>query len=89
VVHLSLLRIVGIPGTGSAGLIQTIRLFTDHTWVAAVLGLIATIGWTVQGVGNAYYYRQIYRHHTAAGHSMEKAKGELAANGAKAYFMRG
>jgi len=85
----SLYMIIGIPGTGSAGLIQTIRLFSDHSWVAAVLGLIATTGWTLQGLGNAYYYREIYRHNTAAGHSMEKAKGELAANGAKAYFMRG
>ena len=46
--------------TGSAGLIQTTRLFTNHSWVAAVLGLIATIvGWTLQGVGNAYYYRKV------------------------------
>ncbi|PPQ72595.1 hypothetical protein CVT26_003698, partial [Gymnopilus dilepis] len=80
-----------IPGTGSAGLIQTIREFSSHHWVAAILGLIATVGWTIQGVGNAYYYRQIYNHHTAAGHTMEKAqaKGELATHGAKAYFTRG
>jgi len=45
--------------TGSAGLIQTIRAFSGHAWVAAVLGLVATVGWTVQGVGNAYYYRQV------------------------------
>ena len=36
-----------------------IRLFTGHHWVAAVFALIATIGWTVQGVGNAYYYREV------------------------------
>ncbi|KAF8910977.1 scamp-domain-containing protein [Gymnopilus junonius] len=85
----SLYMIIGIPGTGSAGLIQTIREFSGHHWVAAILGLIATIGWTIQGVGNAYYYREIYNHHTAAGHTMEKAKTELATHGAKAYFTRG
>ncbi|KAF9075234.1 scamp family-domain-containing protein [Rhodocollybia butyracea] len=75
--------------TGSAGLIQTVQMFANHHWVAAVLGLVATIGWTLQGLGNAFYYRQIYAHHTAAGHTMEKAKTELASHGAKAYFTRG
>ncbi|CAK5277673.1 unnamed protein product [Mycena citricolor] len=80
----SVYMIIGVPSTGSAGLIQMIQI-----WVAAVFCLIATIGWTVQGLGNAFYYRQIYAHHTAAGHTMEKAKSELATHGAKAYFMRG
>jgi hypothetical protein len=45
--------------TGSAGLIQMIRLFTGHSWVAAVLSLVATVGWIVQGFGNGYYYRNV------------------------------
>jgi hypothetical protein len=45
--------------TGSAGLIQTISLFAHHTWGAAVVCLIATIGWVIQGAGNTYYYRQV------------------------------
>ena len=45
--------------TGSAGLIQTISMFAHHTWGAAIVGLIATIGWVTQGVGNMYYYRQV------------------------------
>ncbi|KAF7778679.1 hypothetical protein Agabi119p4_3024 [Agaricus bisporus var. burnettii] len=81
--------IIGIPSTGSAGLIQTIRQFIDHHWAAAILGLIATVGWIIQGFGNAFYYRQIYQHHRSAGHTMEKAKTELATHGAKAYFTRG
>ncbi|KAK7446396.1 hypothetical protein VKT23_004248 [Stygiomarasmius scandens] len=85
----SVYMIIGVPSTGSAGLIQTVQMFTNHHWVAAILGLIATIGWTLQGVGNAWYYRQIYAHHTAVGHTMEKAKTELASHGAKAYFTRG
>ncbi|KAG6814386.1 hypothetical protein H0H92_010972 [Tricholoma furcatifolium] len=82
-------RIIGVPSTGAAGLIRTIQMFVKHYWVAAILGLVATVGWIVQGLGNAYYYREIYRHHTAAGHTMEKAKTELATHGAKAYFTRG
>ncbi|TFK76382.1 scamp-domain-containing protein [Pluteus cervinus] len=85
----SIYMIIGVPSTGSAGLIRTIQMFSGHHWVAAVFCLIATIGWTLQGVGLAFYYRQIYSHHTAAGHTMEKAKSELATHGAKAYFTRG
>ncbi|KAF9053737.1 scamp-domain-containing protein [Hymenopellis radicata] len=85
----SIYMIIGVPSTGSAGFIQMIQMFVGHHWAAAVLSLVATIGWIVQGAGNAFYYRQIYSHHTAAGHTMEKAKTELASHGAKAYFTRG
>lgn len=45
--------------TGSAGLINTIQMFTSGHIVAAIFGTIATVGWTVQGLGNAFYYRQV------------------------------
>lgn len=48
--------------TGSAGLIQTINMFARHTWGAAVVGLIATIGWVIQGGGNLYFYRKVRIH---------------------------
>ncbi|KAL4251702.1 Scamp-domain-containing protein [Abortiporus biennis] len=85
----SLYMIIGIPGTGSAGLIETIQMYIKGALVAGILGTIATVGWVIQGVGNAYYYRLIWQHHNAAGHSVEKAKSELATHGAKAYFTRG
>jgi hypothetical protein len=85
----SLYMIIGVPSTGSAGLINTISMFARKAFVAGVLGIVATVGWTLQGVGNAFYFRKIWTHHNAAGHSMEKAKSELATHGAKAYFTRG
>ncbi|KAG6330457.1 hypothetical protein ID866_8632 [Astraeus odoratus] len=85
----SIYMIVGIPSTGSAGLIQTIQMYATGNWAAGVIGTIATVGWTVQGLGLAFYYRQIWNHHTAAGHTVDKAKEELATHGAKAYFTRG
>ncbi|KII88427.1 hypothetical protein PLICRDRAFT_41589 [Plicaturopsis crispa FD-325 SS-3] len=85
----SLYMIIGIPSTGSAGLIQTIQMFGGGHIAAGVLGIVTTVGWTVQGVGNAYYYRLIWAHHTAAGHTVEQARTELASHGAKAYFTRG
>jgi len=85
----SLYMIIGIPSTGSAGLIQSIRMLTGGHLAAGIIGIIASVGWIIQGAGNAFYYRQIWAHHTAAGHSMEKAKTELASHGAKSYFSRG
>lgn len=85
----SIYMIIGIPSTGSAGLINTISAFSRKAIVVGVLGTIATVGWVIQGVGNAFYYRQIWAHHHDAGHSFAKAKGELAQHGAKAYFTRG
>lgn len=88
-----------IVSTGSAGLIQSIQQYAKHSWPAAILGTIATTGWVIQGVGNTLYYRQvgaktgplsimlmsakIYAHHTAAGHTIEKASIFLIAVGAQ------
>ncbi|GJE87160.1 secretory carrier-associated membrane protein [Phanerochaete sordida] len=85
----SLYAIIGIPSTGGAGIIETIKMFVEHHWVAAILCTIALVGWVIQGLGNAMYYRQIWQHRKAQGHTFAKAKGELATHGAKAYFTRG
>lgn len=45
--------------TGSAGLIQMIQMYARGAIVAGVLGTVATVGWVVQGVGNAFYYREV------------------------------
>lgn len=45
--------------TGSAGLIQTISSFAHHTWSAAVVDMIAMVGWVIQGLGNLYSYRRV------------------------------
>lgn len=34
-------------------------MFIGHHWAAAIIGTVATVGWTIQGLGNAFYYRQV------------------------------
>ena len=58
--------IIGIPGTGSAGLISTIIAFQHGAIVGGVFGAIATVGWTLQGVGNAWYYLAVSADRPAA-----------------------
>jgi hypothetical protein len=36
-----------------------IQMYANAKFVAGVLCTLATIGWLVQGLGNAYYYRQV------------------------------
>jgi hypothetical protein len=55
----SVYMILGIPSTGSAGLIQTVGMFSQGHIVAGVLGAVASAGWTLQGLGNAFYYRMV------------------------------
>lgn len=51
--------IIGIPSTGSAGLIQTIQAFAQGHIVTGVLGIVATVGWCLQGLALGFYYRQV------------------------------
>ncbi|PWN37985.1 scamp-domain-containing protein [Meira miltonrushii] len=80
---------LGIPETGSAALLSTINSFNDHKLVAGILGIIVTIGFTLQGLGNLWYYKQIWKHNHEQGHTFAQARAELASHGAKAYFTRG
>ena len=51
-------------------------MYSRGAIAAGVLGTIATVGWTVQGVGNAFYFRQA---HNTEGHSMEKVRKAVLA----------
>jgi len=85
----SIYMVIGIPGTGTAGIISTIISFKHGHIVAGILSVIACTGWILQTAGFAFYYQKTWKYHTQAGHTLDKAKTELAANGARAYFSRG
>ncbi|PWZ00169.1 scamp-domain-containing protein [Testicularia cyperi] len=85
----SLYMVIGIPSTGSAGLINTIQSYSEGKLVAAILGTVATVGLALQGLGNMWYYRMIWRVNHEQGHTFAQAKNELATHGMMAYFTRG
>jgi hypothetical protein len=88
-IALSVYLFLGIPSTGSDGLLNMIQSWSSSRIVAAILGVFVTIGFAVQGLGNLWYYREIWKHNHEQGHSFAQAKAELASHGAKAYFTRG
>lgn len=48
-----------LNSTGSAGIISTIKMYIDGHLAAGILGTIATVGWSLQGVGNGFYFFQV------------------------------
>lgn len=51
--------IVGIPSSGSAGLINLISSFGRGSIVAGVFCTIATAGWVLQGLASLWMYKQV------------------------------
>lgn len=81
--------LIGIPGTGSAGLINMIAAFGRGSILTGVFAVIATVGWAILSLGNAWMWRAVWKHWHDKGHTFSKAKEEVATSGLKAYFGRG
>jgi secretory carrier-associated membrane protein len=79
----SVYAFLGIPSTGCAGLISLIQSFSNGRIVAGILSVITTAAVAVQGLGNLWYYREIWKHNNEQGHTFAQAKQELATHGAK------
>ena len=67
---------VGIPGSGSAGVINTISMLSDGKIVAGVFGLVATVAWGIGGTASLWLYQQVHQHYRVQGHTFAEAKGD-------------
>ncbi|GHJ85359.1 hypothetical protein NliqN6_1761 [Naganishia liquefaciens] len=56
----SLYMLIGIPSTGSAGLINTISMLSQGHIAAGVLGVISSAGWAVQTVFGGWLYKTVW-----------------------------
>ncbi|WVQ79997.1 hypothetical protein IAT38_002098 [Cryptococcus sp. DSM 104549] len=56
----SIYMFVGIPSTGSAGLINTIAMFSQGHILAAVFGTICSVGWAFQFLGGGFLYKRVW-----------------------------
>lgn len=67
---------VGIPGSGSAGLINTISMLSDNKIVAGMFGLVNSVLWAMEGTAGLWLYRQVHAHYLSMGHSFAEARGQ-------------
>ncbi|CAD6583631.1 MAG: hypothetical protein TREMPRED_003607, partial [Tremellales sp. Tagirdzhanova-0007] len=56
----SIYMVIGIPSTGSAGLINTISMLSRHHILAGVFCLLASIGWVLQAAGGGLLYKRVW-----------------------------
>jgi len=77
---------IGIPATGSAGMINMIRAFASGSIVTGVFGVLATAGWGLEAAGFLWMFRGTWARHNDKGLTFAQAKDEMGRHGLKAYF---
>ncbi|KAJ9072808.1 hypothetical protein DSO57_1023216 [Entomophthora muscae] len=79
---------IGIPGTGSCGLINTIIVLADRQVLASIFGFFTVALWAALALLNAYLFLQVHRHCQEAGHSFSDAKNEAMSRAARSGVAR-
>ncbi|TNY23620.1 scamp family-domain-containing protein [Rhodotorula diobovata] len=81
---------VGVPSSGSAGLINTISSFAGGHIAAGVVCTVATVGWALEAAAFTWAYKNVHAHSSGEqGHTLSQAKQEIQMYGLKAYLFRG
>ncbi|GAA5917334.1 hypothetical protein JCM5296_001294 [Sporobolomyces johnsonii] len=81
---------IGIPSSGSGGLINLISRFASGSIVAGVFCVLATVGWALEGLASLWMYKNVWAHsHGEQGHTLAQAKQEIQMYGIKAYVFGG
>ncbi|GAA5968155.1 hypothetical protein JCM11641_003751 [Rhodosporidiobolus odoratus] len=80
---------IGIPSSGSAGLINLISRFAGGHIVAGVFCILTTVGWALEGLAFLWMYKNVWAHsHGEQGHSLAQAKQEIQMYGLKQYLFK-
>ncbi|GAA5830245.1 hypothetical protein JCM11251_001282 [Rhodosporidiobolus azoricus] len=80
---------IGVPSSGSAGLINLISRFANGHIVAGVFCVLATVGWAMEGLAFLWMYKNVWAHsHGEQGHSLAQAKQEIQMYGLKQYLFK-
>ncbi|RKP27112.1 scamp family-domain-containing protein [Syncephalis pseudoplumigaleata] len=80
---------IGIPASGSAGIINSISMMSDGKVVAAIFGIIAAALWGLGGTFSLYLYRKVHYHYRVQGHTFAEAKGDALQTMASGHFGSG
>ncbi|ODN83519.1 hypothetical protein L202_01652 [Cryptococcus amylolentus CBS 6039] len=84
----SMYMFIGIPSTGSAGLINTISMFSQGHILAAVFGTITSVGWAFQVAAGGFLYKRVWDFKNGNSEiSMQNATDQLKSNSIKTIVM--
>jgi len=67
---------IGIPGSGSAGLINYIAMYADGKILAGVFGTVASILWFGQVLSGVWLMKIVHDHFRNKGHSFNEARAQ-------------
>ncbi|KAJ3307599.1 hypothetical protein HDU76_004512 [Blyttiomyces sp. JEL0837] len=80
---------LGIPGSGSAGVINAISAASDEKYVAGIMSCVNSVFWIIGSGISIYLYRQTHLHYRSRGLTAEDAQKEAAKNVAGTGILQG
>ncbi|KAI9350251.1 scamp family-domain-containing protein [Obelidium mucronatum] len=72
---------VGLPGSGSAGIINLLSVLTDGKYVSAVFCILATAGWGFDALFGFWLWVEVNQHVKRGGHSLDSARAQAVQMG--------
>ncbi|KAJ3207800.1 hypothetical protein HDU67_007212 [Dinochytrium kinnereticum] len=72
---------VGLPGSGSGGIINMITVLSGGKIGAAVICIFSTVGWLLDAVGAFFLWTTVNVHTKKGGHSLESARTQAVTMG--------
>ncbi|KAJ3083445.1 hypothetical protein HDU99_009600 [Rhizoclosmatium hyalinum] len=72
---------VGLPGSGSAGLINLLSVLTDGKYVAAAFCILATGAWAFDALFGFWLWVEVNAHVKRGGHSLDSARAQAVQMG--------
>jgi hypothetical protein len=72
---------IGLPGSGSGGLINFMSVTADSKVGAAVFCGIAMVGWFVDALFGFWLWNEVHRYTKRGGHSLQNARAQAVTMG--------
>ncbi|KAJ3061391.1 hypothetical protein HDU98_002708 [Podochytrium sp. JEL0797] len=72
---------VGLPGSGSAGIINLLSVLTDGKYISAVFCVVATVAWGADALFGFWIWVEVNAHVKRGGHTMDSARAQAVQMG--------
>ncbi|KAJ3023385.1 UNVERIFIED_CONTAM: hypothetical protein HDU68_008636 [Siphonaria sp. JEL0065] len=72
---------VGLPGSGSAGIINLLQVLTDGKYVSAAFCILSTAAWGFDALFGFWLWVEVNQHVKRGGHSLDSARAQAVQMG--------